>query len=330
MRRRSGQEPSTPRRRSARRRTGVSALRVIVCFAVGFSLAAGVTAARGWRAADRSPHFRRAAELVAAERYPEALEEYRKAARDAPADPRPPHRIGEVYRNLVLDERAEQSFRKAVRLDAEFRPARVSLAVVLHELGKNREAIELLEKLREETADDPLLWAELAINWMRLGEPERAIGLLERYNAAEGRQAWGHAHLGRAQADAGNDAEAEKAYRRALEIDPRLAKCRLWLGQLLIATHRLPEARGMLDSFHQLRQLQTREHVLKMALLRESNNVNALVELARTRHRLGKTREALVPLRRAMELLPGDEQLRKLQEALLREGEKARERLPER
>jgi predicted Zn-dependent protease len=53
------------------------------------------------------------------------------------------------------------------------------------------------------------------------GDQERAIALLEKYNAAEGRQAWGYAHLGRAYALAGDLERAEAAYREAMAMDPR-------------------------------------------------------------------------------------------------------------
>ena len=314
------QERRKSRQASKRRRPFALVVLLIGWFGIGFLLASGVT----WALGRTGDPYGRAKELLAAERYPEALDELRKASRRTPEDPRPYHQLGNVYRKLLLDDRAERAYREAVRLDPGFRPAKEKLAEVLYELGKNEAAIRLLKELMKETPKDPFLWFELAINEMHLGRPEKAIRLLEMYNAAEGKQALGYARLGRAHADAGNLAAAEEAYREALKIDPRMANCRLWLGQLLIATGRGRDARRWLESFHKLRDLQTKEHDHEMALLRNPDDVKRLFHLARTRQLLGKTREALIPLRKAMKLLPGDKDLTKFHQDLLRSLEKER------
>jgi tetratricopeptide (TPR) repeat protein len=278
-------------------------------------------AARRARSAEFDLHYRKANEHLAAERHSDAFREFTRAIQLAPDDPRPHHGLGKVYRHLVLDDLAEQCYRRAVELDPDYMPVKISLAMILYDLGKNEEATALLEEAEKRNPDNPFLWAELGINALRLGNPQEAIRRLEKYNEVKGKQAWGYANLGRAYAEAGDHASAEKAYREALAIDPYMASCYLWLGQLLIATGRRAEADRLLEKYQRFRTLQTQEYSIKMALLRDPRNVRTLVQLAHTRHLLGKSRDALLTLERAREVAPQDERLRKLYENFKRSVE---------
>ena len=157
------------------------------------------------------------------ERYSDALAEFQRAARLDPTDPRPHHGQGKVYQKLFLVDRATESFRKAVELDPSFLPLKKSLATLLHDAGEYYEAVRLLEPLAKQHATDTFLQGELAINLLGVGEVQRAIALLEKYNQAEGRQAWGYAHLGRAYCAAGDLGRAEPLYRQALTLDPQMS-----------------------------------------------------------------------------------------------------------
>jgi Flp pilus assembly protein TadD len=265
----------------------------------------------------------RAQEHFSAERYSEALKEFTKASELVPTDPRPYDGLGNVYRNLILEEKAEEAFRKALKLDPEYQPSKKSLCMLLYEFGKNEDAVTLLKDAQKKNPNDSFLWGELALNAIRLGRPEEAISLLEKYNQANGRQAWGYTNLARAHAEAGHAVEAEKAYREALAIDPKMASACLWLGQLLISVGRKAEAEPLLKTFQRLRDLQTQEHNLKMTLLRAPGHVPTLVELARVRYLLGKHREAVAAFERAIQLTPDDAKLRHLYQEMVRSLEKA-------
>lgn len=265
----------------------------------------------------------RADELFSAERYNEALEAYEGAARASPRDPRPPHGMGEVYRKLLLDDKAEEAYRRALAVDPRYLPAKLQLGILLHDLGKSEEAVRLLRELERINPQDPQLWGEIAINLFRLGDARGAASLLERYNAARGPQAWGWARLGQAREEMGDLKGAEEAYRRALSFDPRSPSAHLWLGRLLIATRRESEARKHLETFRKLRDLETQAHNLQMALLRTPDDLNVLVNLARVRHLLGDTEAAFISLRRARELAPKDPRLVEIEAALRgRQGER--------
>jgi Flp pilus assembly protein TadD len=300
--------------------------RLLLAFGAGFAAAVVIglisrsanvqSKAKGGAELETSIETARA--LAASERYSEALEEFARASRLSPWDPRPYDGMGNVYRNMILEERAEDAYRKAIECDPGYLPSTKSLCMLLYDFGRNKEAIELLEEAAKKAPGDVFLSAEIALNEIRLGRPERAIPLLERYRAANPKDAWAHANLARAHAEAGQAREAEKLYRAALEIDPRMSLACLWLGQLLLATGRKSEAEPLLESFHKLRGLQTQEHNIKVALLREPNHVPSLVQLARVRYLLGKHQEAVMTFERALELAPGDARLRRLYDEMMR------------
>ena len=264
-------------------------------------------------------HCQRGYEYLSAEGYSEAFDEFYKASRINPSDPRPHMGLGEVCRGLDYDERAERHYRRAIELDPGSVPAKVSLSMILCDFGRNREAIDLLKEVEKVQPDDPFLWAEFAINAMRLGNPREAIPLLEKYNEKEGRQAWGYENLGRAYVESGEPEKAEKALRGAIEINPRTALAHLWLGQLLITLGRRAEADEVLKTFLELRDLQTEVKMLVGQLNRKPDDVMTLVRLAHVRTLLGQYEQALGPLERAMKLAPSDDRLPKLYEQVKRQ-----------
>lgn len=246
------------------------------------------------------------------ERYADALEELTTASKIDPSVPDTYHFMGEVYRNLLLMDKAQQLYRKALAVNPHYTLSRKNLAMVLYEAGKYEDAVGLLTSLRKEYPGDTFVLGELAINAIALGKPAEAIELLKQYNRVEGEQAWGYAQLGRAYADAGNDQKAEQAYRRAIAIDPRFALAHYWLGQLLAATGRQQQAKQPLAEYRRLRKLQDQSHQLKMALLRTPDDLRTLVALAHVRYLLGKPRQSLVMLKRALHLTPNDQKLLQL------------------
>lgn len=300
----------------------------ILCFAIGFGGATVVRllpdrpadgaataperaapparrpAARDLAAAEK--HFQEGFRLLQGEQLSEALERFKAAATFDATDPRPHHGMGQVYQKMVLVDRAEAAYRKALDIDPAFDHSKKSLATLLYERGRYEEATRILEELRARNPKDTFVWAELALNALALGRPQEAIELLEKYNAARGRQAWGLANVGRAYEAAGDPVKAEAAYREALAIDPYFTAAYYSLGQLLSAKGKEEEAARLLGSYQRLRGLETRSHQLRMTLLRDSSDVSALMSLAQVRFRLGKANEALSLIDRARKLRPGD------------------------
>ncbi len=291
------------------------------------SRAGGGDAARGRRAPTAAElkafaeHMERASAEWIAERHAEAFQELTKAAELNPADSAAHHGLGEVYEKLAMRQAAEICYRRAVGADPGYWPATESLIKVLYDLGEHEKALAAVTTAEARRPNEPYLWAEKALNWIRLGKASDAVPLLLRYNAAKGRQAWGYTQLARAQEEAGQVEAAERTYREAISIDPFFSTAHFWLGQLLIARGSKADAEKSLETYRKLRDLQTQEERLAIALLGKRDNVNALVLLARTRFQLGKRQEALSTLRKALDLAPGDEKLQNLYESVRRQVE---------
>ncbi len=266
--------------------------------------------------------FQRGHDYFKAERFGDAHREFTAAALLNPTDPRPHVGLAKVCQAMDYSLRAEQAYRKAIEIDPGFHPGRLELAKLLCDFGKNWEALELLRDESRTHQQDPLVWAEIALNEIRLGRPTRAIPLLKKYTKAHNRDDWGYVHLGRAYADAELLQQAQQAYRLGLEINPNSEKGNLWLAQLLLATDRKEQAEPRLAKFHKLRTLNTQEWELEQAVARRPENVQThvrlLVRLSYTRQQLGKPRQALTPLKTALELAPSDVRLQKLYRNQLR------------
>lgn len=256
--------------------------------------------------------FQEGVDVLSAGRYGDALEIFGRVAELDPTDPRPHHGMGKVYTELSLLDRAEESFRRAVEIDPRFVASERELVKLLYDAGRHDDAVAILRRLEKRRPDDPFVWAELALNALRTGDPRRAIDLLERYRRATDDDAWANAHLGRAYEEAGDPGRAEEAYRDAIAGNPYLAIAHYWLGQLLVAQGRDGEAKEPLQTYRRLREIETSSHQLKMRLLRDPEDVPALVHLARAELFLGKPDEALRLLERARRIAPADRKLAEL------------------
>lgn len=272
--------------------------------------------------AGAAARFRRGFEHFRRERFGQAFREFTKAIELDPTAPEPHVGMGKAYEALDYFQRAEQAYRKAIELDPKYHGARVALAKLLCDFGKNRESLDLLTDAQKTNQRDPLVWAEIAVNEIRLGNPQVAIPLLQKYNRHDPNQDWGHVHLGRAYAGLKDHKAAEEAYRRGLAIDPNSELGNKWLADLLRDTGRGRQAEPFFKRFREMRQLQTEERQLEQAVARRPGNLKArvalLVKLAEARQRLGQSRQALVPLRNALELMPGEPQLQRLYAEQLR------------
>ena len=174
----------------------------------------------------------------------------------------------------------------------------------VHHEDRDEEALTLLKDTNRKYPDRPQVWAAIVRNEMKLGRAEEAIRWLTKYNAVQGRQAWGYERLGRAYAESGNPGGAEKAFRQALEVDPKTILCQLWLGQLLMAEGREEEAKIYFADYRRLMRFKRLERHYEMALLKNPQDLEALSHLALYRHHLGKNKEAWIPLQKALEIAP--------------------------
>jgi chloride channel protein, CIC family len=133
--------------------------------------------------------------------------------------------LAEIATSEGNKRRAEQLYRQALakdwpaRLEWQHRNAQLAYASLLAESGKRSEAVAFLLSVIEQRGDDPFTSSRAADQIKVIGTPEQAE---QGYTALAGHfpadaNVW--MKLGAARYDAGNDAAALDAYRRAAALD---------------------------------------------------------------------------------------------------------------
>jgi len=136
-----------------------------------------------------------------------AIEQYREINRLDPSDTESALWLARLYRLKNEHDKAEQVLRSILKADPENEPAVEQLTQLLMDKGKSAEAVTLLEGI---TAHSP------------------SPVLLDL--------------LGDAHTQAHDLEKAEKAYRKAVELDPSELSHQRGLGQTLLAEEKYPEA----------------------------------------------------------------------------------------
>ena len=136
-----------------------------------------------------------------------AIEQYREINRLDPSDTESAPWLARLYRLKNEHDKAEQVLRSILKADPENEPAVEQLTQLLMDEGKSAEAVTLLEGI---TAHSP------------------SPVLLDL--------------LGDAHTQAHDLEKAEKAYRKAVELDPSELSHQRGLGQTLLAEEKYPEA----------------------------------------------------------------------------------------
>jgi putative PEP-CTERM system TPR-repeat lipoprotein len=217
---------------------------------------------------------------------------------------------------------AAEYFERAVGQRPESQALQLELARAYLAAGRDEEALELLGDL---SAGDEALNANLMtlFTHVRAGEVEtgraQAAALTDRFP----REPRAHVAAAMFYQLSGDERAAEEGLRRAIELDPALARARLFLAGLLVRKGRTPEA----------------EQLLVETLETEPTNAQVLAALAQLAAARGDAGRAESLLSRAAEAAPdalpiryalGDVQLRleKVDEALAT-AEVLQERFPQ-
>ncbi|MBI2585035.1 MAG: tetratricopeptide repeat protein, partial [Rhodospirillales bacterium] len=106
-------------------------------------------------------------------------------------------------------------------------------AVIMQAEGKTAESEAALRRVLAEAPDEPDALHFLGLAEFRKGRAEDAARLISRAVAIKPDAAEFHFHLAETLRPRGKNAEAEAAYRRALEIEPKLAGAGNGLGIVL-------------------------------------------------------------------------------------------------
>jgi tetratricopeptide (TPR) repeat protein len=152
-----------------------------------------------------------------------------------------------------------------------------------HNLRDHERAVSAYARVLEldpELKDQPLprrqFWVEYAQDLVNLGQAERGQAIVGRAMREVGEDAELWDLLGQAYYLGGATEDAERAYRRALELDPTSARATVNLGQALLARGEAAEAVACLER----------------VLQRQPNHYAALYNLILANRRLGRMEEA--------------------------------------
>jgi tetratricopeptide (TPR) repeat protein len=252
----------------------------------------------------------------------EALELFRQVNRASPEDAEGWRNTGDALQNLGRQGEAEDAYRRALELDPENAGTLFGLGVLLGNAGRHREALDRSRQLtrvapnlatgwtvkgealrhlemtseaeaayREALALDsesPALYG-LGILLRNEGRYDEALALLERFNNASPGHPDGWRLTGDLLRVLGRPLEeAEVAYRRTLELEPKSTLALFGLGACAAETGRLEQA---LERFEQLNRL-------------VPDDADGWMGRGEALQRLGRFEEAEVSFRRALELDP--------------------------
>ncbi len=259
---------------------------------------------------------------------------------------------------LYRFEQAAEAFARALDFEPDRPEWRHALAKALLEQGKNRAAIDELDRALALDARPAYRFAK-AMCALNIGDLSLAERELTSSLAAEPGNAAAHLALGRIRFDRGDWQAAAEALSAALELDPGLVEARYLnglaadrlgrrelarqelervvravpghvgalynLGRVLQRLGEPQAARARLEEFGEKSELADRADFLTRAVKRNPDNLPGRLELARTLLDLGRTQEALDELLGARSLAPRHAPTYELMAAALRRLGRAEE-----
>jgi arylsulfatase A-like enzyme/Flp pilus assembly protein TadD len=166
--------------------------------------------------------------------------------------------------------------------------AHQKLAYSLHQLGRTREAVQVLEEAVSRGVTDLSLLALLGSYLLEISELPKALGILEGLAADHPEFAEAHNYLGVAYARLGRGDEAQREFARVLELDPSSASALNNLGSLAL---------GRGDDATAIRHLER-------ALTLDPDSASASNGLGVARARSGDMDGAIAAWKRAIDLSP--------------------------
>jgi len=113
-------------------------------------------------------------------------------------------------------EAAVGELTQAIALSPGFRKARLQLGYLLLELGDAKGALKEFRNVKDQSPHSPSADMGIGIAYLRLGESEVGIALLEKSINTNPNPVWGYAELGRAHEAAGDLERALFHYKRAI------------------------------------------------------------------------------------------------------------------
>lgn len=261
--------------------------------------------------------------------YAKAEPELELGADKAPDDFEAHYQLGFVLAKLGKPDQALLQLRKAVALNPGDKSAQFQLAAVLRVLGQNQEAGKIVEQFRK-TTDTEFRNSQLtsdgikANDLLQAGKPAEAAQIYRHMLEEKPDSAWTAYNLALALEATQDMKDAEDALRKAIEIDPKLAKIRAELGRLKLMDGDMESARQWLQSALDLEpqlveaagnlatiyarkgDLTTAEKLLRQAIEDDPQYLEGHLNLGLILAQQGKIPDAEQELDRAVALAPQD------------------------
>ena len=191
------------------------------------------------------PHYNSGTIYLRQKNYAKALEAFKLAAKLQPSDPFVLNNLGVVYEGMKQDAKAAHEFVRA----SDLRPDNVTFArnagLILAKLGRP-DALAYLERSKPEPNDVNTVLA-LADAYLRANRIDEALNLYERLRESPGRGSVFWFNLGVIRAKKGDGAGAERAYRKALELNGNDLDTLNNLGLILYKRGAYAEATTLFD-----------------------------------------------------------------------------------
>jgi Flp pilus assembly protein TadD len=219
----------------------------------------------------------------------ETAADYLKRASEIRKDPGIFSVLGVALRNAGKDDEAEEAYRTAIRVDANYEEAHYNLGVLLRSTDRSFEAQIHLRKALELDPAYAAAHRELGfVLWqIKRGADPEVEGHLRKSIELAPDDPWAHVYLG-AYLHGGEAAETE--FRIAAKLKPDWAYPLTWLGKA-----------------HESRDLDMAQSFFERALQLESDDWEALSGLARVFKQRGEFELAREYITRALQQDPGDE-----------------------
>ena len=179
--------------------------------------------------------------LMACGQLDEAIRYWRRALESAPDYAAAYRKLGDAYFAKGDIEASETAYRKSIELAPDDPGGFVGLGRMLHSSNRGREAEAALHRALEVSDGTPEVCNLVGTVLLEAGGPDAALELFESAAREQPDEPQGHAGRGLALHWLARPEEAEDAYRRALEIEPRYPLALKHLGVLL-------QERGQLDA----------------------------------------------------------------------------------
>jgi adenylate cyclase len=155
----------------------------------------------------------------------EAEAAYRRALAIVPNSPDALVGLASALAAAGRVDEAERSYERAIAVQPRYVASHIALGSFLFNRGRNVDAIRAYERATELAPDNPDAFNNLGVARMLAGDFERAGRAFERSLAIEPRRG-GYSNYGSVQYYLGRYADAEKLFRRAIELAP--SDHRLW------------------------------------------------------------------------------------------------------